>query len=70
MVNRDISFGIVCDVCYEPLIYHDQHVLISYRGHVLKEDTPEHIIEVAEFYEWMIIDDKHICPECIKTIIK
>lgn len=64
MIRMSREYSIKCDNCFEQLEYPDDHVLISYRGHVLTEGNAHHIEEVAKEYNWSIDNNKHLCPNC------
>lgn len=64
MIQRSIDYSIHCDKCGEPLMYEKDHPLTVFIFHIMKEDTVEHIKEVAESYGWEIAGDTHFCSLC------
>lgn len=64
MIRVSKEYSIHCDNCFERLEYPDDHPLRSYRGHILTEGTTQHIEDVATEYNWLIINNKHLCPNC------
>jgi len=69
MVNRVIEYYIRCDKCHDTLDHAYDSTLIAHRGHTIKEDTMDNIIEVAIDRKWSVNGNSCICPNCLIGII-
>lgn len=65
MIIKFIEYSISCDNCNKTLSFAiDDPINVAYQGHPIREATIQHENQVAEDYNWEVIGNRHLCPQC------